>query len=246
MLATGFVRCPLPACLHSIPLGVGAVPLGVGDGKHPGSRAALTEMREHCADRHRMTEDEMEQAGITVAPPEPMPTAWFRVGRAYADASPYTAPELTRFFEPVWVGHHPTRGTLRAVGWMSTGSLDAPWHMQTLDGADAYDGWTDARPAETHTPAAVTAQHALIPVDTYTSVAEARAACEEEHRLEYPAGTRITHRWTPAGYDEEDVPTTDPAGLHYAADLHATINGAREEPTAYSTTPLFPLGTPAN
>ncbi|MCE7081198.1 hypothetical protein [Streptomyces sp. ST2-7A] len=246
MLATGFVRCPLPACPTTIPLGVGAVPIGIGDDDHPGSHAALLEMRTHCADRHRMTPQETEEAGVTVTPPEPMPVEWFRVGRAYADGSPYTAPELLRFFEPIWVGHHPTRGTLRAVGWMSNGTLDAPWHMQTLDGADAFDGWSDARPAETHTPAAVHAQHGSQPIDTYTSVAEAHAACEEEHRLEYPASTRITYRWEPASYEEEGVPITDPAGLHYAATLHATINGQPEEATEYHTEPVFPLGTRDN
>lgn len=67
---------------------------------------------------------------------------FFQPGRTYTDTNGYRAPELVTYFRVEHITRHPQRGTLRAIGWMKSGTTGAPWHGHFQD-EDQFDGWTE-------------------------------------------------------------------------------------------------------
>ncbi|MFF9554539.1 hypothetical protein ACF1DY_01725 [Streptomyces albus] len=72
---------------------------------------------------------------------------FFQPGRTYCNGDGYTAPELLTIFRVECVTRHPSRGTLRAIGWSRSGAPDATWHGNFRDEGD-FEGWHELRGGE--------------------------------------------------------------------------------------------------
>lgn len=70
---------------------------------------------------------------------ETAPAEYFVPGCTYVHGQDgYRAPELTTVFKVEYVTRHPSRGTLRAIGWERPGAPDTPWRGAAHDD---FEGW---------------------------------------------------------------------------------------------------------
>lgn len=83
---------------------------------------------------------------MTTEPTEPAAT-FFQPGYTYRmGEAPYTAPEALILFRVEHVTRHPTRGHLRAIGWVQTQARGDVWRGWFQDEGE-FGGWTEL-PAE--------------------------------------------------------------------------------------------------
>ncbi|MEU7435686.1 hypothetical protein AB0B07_33335 [Streptomyces sioyaensis] len=69
---------------------------------------------------------------------------FFRAGRTYIRNLPFRAPEARPNFQCVAVATHPTKGTLRALGFEQA-SAGAPWVSASMRTEEWVDGWSEVR-----------------------------------------------------------------------------------------------------
>jgi hypothetical protein len=68
---------------------------------------------------------------------------FFQPGRTYIDGDGYRALETLTLFRVETVARHPSRGTLRAIGWAKIGAAPGgTWHGYFLDEGEST-GWTE-------------------------------------------------------------------------------------------------------
>jgi hypothetical protein len=68
---------------------------------------------------------------------------FFQPGRTYIDGDGFRAPETLTLFRVETVARHPSRGTLRAIGWAKIGAAPGgTWHGYFLDEGEST-GWTE-------------------------------------------------------------------------------------------------------
>lgn len=56
---------------------------------------------------------------------------FFEADKVYTENEPFRAPELRRFYKPVWVGPSPADGKLLAFGFGKDGAF-GPWELMAL------------------------------------------------------------------------------------------------------------------
>jgi hypothetical protein len=83
-------------------------------------------------------------AELEAAPSVP---GFFTPGRAYTQDLPYRAPEDRPNFECLGVGMHPTKGSLRALGFEQPG-VGRPWKSAAQRMEEWEEGWVDLGPVQ--------------------------------------------------------------------------------------------------
>ncbi|MCG7204006.1 hypothetical protein [Streptomyces arenae] len=171
------------------------------------------------------------------------PVSFFQPGRMYTRDAPFRAPEDRPNFICVGVGVHPTKAHPRAFGFEQAGAGQS-WSSAAQRPEEWTEGWIDLgsvqpdrltrifaavqalrveEPTDTGAPTLTVyrATWDVVPLDTYTTEAEARKHAEDHARRDLPTAT---FDWI---VDPED-------GI---SELVATVDG-QERPIGYTVTAL--------
>lgn len=86
---------------------------------------------------------EIADSGTPAPAGESTQPDFFQPGRTYIDGDGFRAPETLTLFRVETVARHPSRGTLRAIGWAKIGAAPGgTWHGYFLDEGEST-GWTE-------------------------------------------------------------------------------------------------------
>ncbi|MGW3166943.1 hypothetical protein ACWC9Q_29615 [Streptomyces sp. NPDC001142] len=177
-------------------------------------------------DRAAVAADALESAQLLQSPETVAARHdFFQPGRTYTRSLPFRAPEDRPNFQCVGVGVHPSKGTLRALGFEQPGA-GAPWLSASQRVEEWADGWVEIggpgqMPEEAPEVTVYRAEYETFVLGLYTTAAAARAHCEAFLRRDQPTASPD---WIE---DDEDQ----------VAELVAQI-GDEERPTGYIVTVL--------